>query len=362
MLVFTVFGFLLYHISWFIPNKFRNSPDVEYDIYGPMSDWINISWFDFGLIRRALIGTILYPFSDEYKYIAFICMMCSALIIIIGGLYYLYKKSNYSSSAILLLFSLSPLGAMQLGWCFGRFEYLNYSIIILFLLLKDRLNNFVISCLLSMGVLIHEAFIFYGWPIIAVLLIQTKCNKNNGWTNYLEIIGIFFMPICIALWLLFFGNLEAHAMGASRGIFEIPTCYFLTTNNLIPYISYLDIFSIYVVSIFYIITIFFFQRNIYKLNKQPLDLMFLAPFFCLFLYMLGVDYMRWTGIMFFLVCLTILYRYANNEFHTPVTVNRSLLIQLVILGFPFFGPIGIINPFPCLRNLLIMFNKIFGFF
>jgi hypothetical protein len=361
MVLFYLFGFLLYHIDWFIPQKLRNTPDMVYGIYGPMSSWVQVSYFDFGFIRRGLVGTILYPFSEQIKLYIFVATMIVALFIILGGLNYLFKKSqsDFSSNLILLLFAFSPLGAMQLGWSFGRFEYLNYAIIIFLLLFNDKLNAFIMSLLLCLGVLIHEAFIFYGWPIVFAVLMQTKLKQGDNAINSLkETLLVFCIPIGVAVWLFFFGSVDINAMGASRDIIELPTYSFLAKSNLITNLSHTDVTLIYCVTVFYIAAIFLLQRTLYKINNHPVDLIFLAPYACLILYFFGIDYMRWTGILFFLVILSTLYRYAQNEFRNRIPLSPSLVIQLLILGFPFFGPIGIVNPFPCLRNFFILLERI----
>ena len=111
---------------------------------------------------------------------------------------------KYFYAILILLFIFSPLGAMNLGWMFGRFEFINFLIILICINLAVRNQLIYLSVLLTIGTLIHEAFVFYAWP----LLLATMVSKSRSY-SFSSSIATFMLPVFAACYLLAFGNSAA---------------------------------------------------------------------------------------------------------------------------------------------------------
>jgi len=82
----------------------------------------------------------------------------------------LKNKISIYENIIITLFILSPGVAMHMGFDIGRYDHYNYFILILTIyttiFVKRKIKYFVIPILLACGILIHEAYVFYGIPLI----------------------------------------------------------------------------------------------------------------------------------------------------------------------------------------------------
>lgn len=343
MAVFFIFGYFLLNIASFLFYGAKSVTSTVYTVY----PWLFVSYFDYGFVRRGMIGTLLSSLPDNKKHIFYVMFVFLSIIVTFYTLYSLYKKSNRAKAALIILwlFAISPLGAMQFGCNFGRFEFINYLIIILSVFSIARFNCIFISPLMVVGLLVHEAFIFYGWPLVFSVVLDKKLKEGKGLIrSVIEVFGVFAIPVIFAVLLFFFGNSNVNAEGANRAVFEVLPFYY---KNNIPYLAHS-------VAFVYILTIFCFHKYVYNSNKHPIDSFFLAPYACLSLFLFGIDYMRWSAILFFVVCFSLLYKYTNNEFNASIKFGPAMIISLSILGFPFLGPIGTIRPFPALQNFVYL--------
>ena len=100
----------------------------------------------------------------------------------------------------------STLTLCQWSYDTGRFDHINFLIVII--LCSAQLNKkfFIVGLLLSIGVLIHEAIVFYGVPIVLFLEFLNFKNFN---LKYLFVLTKLFLPMIISsLAILFIGNIE----------------------------------------------------------------------------------------------------------------------------------------------------------
>lgn len=150
--------------------------------------------FQGGFVRRGLLGEILYKI---HLFIPVPIITTITVIIIIAFLFtlsffiYQFNKQKYCWWII-----FSPL-FLGMTYFFIRKDYLLYALLIgcLYILrnASDSINKRIFAfLLLTFGLFIHEAFIFFGFPIYALLLFSLK---NHRYTNYTLIV----LPIIIFL-------------------------------------------------------------------------------------------------------------------------------------------------------------------
>ena len=332
-----IFGFILQNIGFFLPSianvPFRTFIDA-------MSQWLNINYFEFGFIRRAFIGTLISFINNSfYKELFFIIFN---LFIIILTFYIIFRKffeiDNSFYKFIFIVFTLSPLGAMQIGYTFGRFEHVNFFLILACITLIDKRKYYLSSFLITCGLLIHEAFLIYGIPLIFIYSIE-KFKKID-----IKKISILFIPvISIALYLVFFGNSEKaallSALGANRGLVDIRQ--FEISDSVLFLYLYLIIFN-----------------HIYVLKKLKLQITLfdVAPYLSLSLFILGLDYARWIGILFYLVIISIYIRVKDIKKRS--VYKFEFTFSSFCLAFPFFGPVGIVYAYPIINNFLQLIGRL----
>ena len=326
-----IFGFILQNIGFFLPS-ISNVPFRTF-IDG-MSQWLNINYFEFGFIRRAFIGTLISFINNSfYKELVFITFN---FIIIILTLYIIFRKffevdQNFYKF-IFIVFTLSPLGAMQIGYTFGRFEHINFFLILSCITLIDKKKYYLSSILISLGLMIHEAFFIYGIPIIFIYSLE-KLKKLD-----IKKLSVLFLPVIfLAIYLDFYGNSEKaqllSALGANRGFVDIRQ-FEIIDSVLFSYL------------------ILIISNHVYVLKKLKLKITYfdIAPYLTLLLFIFGLDYARWIGILFYIIIISIYVRL--KSINKKYVDNFEFRFDSFWLAFPFFGPVGIVYAYPIFNNFL----------
>ena len=331
-------GFLFQHISLILPEYANVS---FYTFVDGTREWLDIDYFQFGFIRRAFIGTFLSFLPDgnsrEIFYVIFNFICIITTLIIIFKKYYIANKSLFKY--LVIIFSLSSLGAMQFGYTFGRFEQINYLILLLSINLISKKKFYLASIFISFGLLIHEAFLIYGLPLIICKIISRKTSKLR-----LKQLLIIFLPVSLlSIYLALFGNSQEASMllavGASREI--IQTRSLMISDIFI----FLNIFLILLTHL----------SIIKKLNLRLTALDY-APYSCLILFFLGIDYARWVGILFFIIFISLYERLKESNFKIRSIIRFNFSSYL--LAFPLLGPLGIGYSYPLIKNFFEVLQKI----
>lgn len=128
--------------------------------------------YEGGFVRRGLLGQFLYEFCTHTGWSPFpiILVFSFAIYIAVVAFFFWKFKRNHLCWWILL----SPL-LFNMPWYIVRKDYLCYAALIIAMYLLKRYNGSKLSMLCAVLVaclvlFIHEAFIFWGVPIIALLL------------------------------------------------------------------------------------------------------------------------------------------------------------------------------------------------
>lgn len=149
--------------------------------------------FQGGFVRRGLLGEILYYLCKYTGFgpAAFILPSCICAYLFV--VYFFFKRFRLRNYCWFLI--LSPLFCGYVSDIIRK-DYMLYCLLILmiWLLANGKMGNAKISALViisALGLFIHEAFVFWGLPIIALLLFNGNLKSKQGIGYSIVIIGVF---------------------------------------------------------------------------------------------------------------------------------------------------------------------------
>ncbi len=326
-------------------------------------------------VRRGFVGTIwnssgIKPTLSNALFLAVFLSNIFFLLFVI-----LCKKTLTGTArsrvVILLLFLIiSPAVTMHLGFDSGRFDHANLVIMlvsVLLLMKEERSYHYVvIPILLSIGLLIHEAFLFVNFPLIlAVSYNEILKKKHSKGLLYLELASVVVTLFFIFLW----GGAgeDTIAKVRSRAIAAFPD--YDPSYSLLVWSSSLGdtmrvtisryatvlrwIYLISVLPLFYFYYSFYSGMLNYKRLKTPQKYIFLAPYSLFPLFFLGIDFFRWVSLIITLMFVSFVYLMRDLEISIPaIESGKEKVFAALIVLYTFAGPIGLNCSFPYMRTLV----------
>ncbi|MGI3185075.1 hypothetical protein [Nioella aestuarii] len=302
----------------------------------------HVSYQEFGFLRRGLVGSAIAPIFAalpdgglaEYGVMMgldlIICLglalAASRLFLPVSGA---IPGQRFFAAAVLI----APVGMMQLGYDMARLDHVNFVLIALAVAAVLKGRAWLAAILVTLAMLVHEAVLFYGVPVVCALALRR---------SVIDAITIALPALAAAVALVLWGGTEADLAAAlppeanlaasvwSRDLLE-PARGFAPLHYLIAaYAALVPLLLLY--------------RH-YRQNGASLDLLFLAPVATLALFVLGVDYGRWSHCLFFAVLLILaaapmLDRQRGADL-APLPVKIAIAPWLLPLG-----PIGIALLYP----------------
>lgn len=179
--------------------------------------WFAIN-YDFGFIKRGLIGSLLkliFPtfIKTNYAFIFVFITLLFAIVIISILFNEIYKKKNRIATLIIVfILIVSPFSIEYLfnNANFGRLDTFIYFLTMLSILINIKFSNFYlkqsfifISAVLC--ILIHQVYIFTYFSIsFALLLINLFTTKKNSVSQYLFTIFVFILILSLFIKIQFY--------------------------------------------------------------------------------------------------------------------------------------------------------------
>ncbi len=161
------------------------------------NDWSEAHWlisYDLGLIKRALVGSILIPFVSglEPDMVELLIQVFSFLLVL-GFVVFLLKVCWNIQSAFAVILILSPAVVMMFHLT-GYFDYILVLLGGLTIYFLKRGSYSLVSVLLSLTLLIHESGVFIVFPAVFYGLF---CQFS--WSKQLVIFGlrVFLLPVLV---------------------------------------------------------------------------------------------------------------------------------------------------------------------
>lgn len=313
------------------------------DIIDYMSTSYAVSYFDHGFIRRGLIGTIvqLLPPVNLQVFVFASNTLCFGALLMIVRHAYGSIGSEPSGKVLKALFAISPFTSFHFGFDVGRFDILNCILVIasiVAVLLHRRLLVLILSLV---ALLVHEAVFLYGVPLILALMLENRGSDMQS--SRMPQFSYYFIgayaALCLALaYMIYkFGNSEmiaASTVGTGQEQWARPL------------VQYRELNVMEWVILGYVLTaIYGWLFVFYKQNKAQVDLIFLATYAPLSLFLLGWDKARWCALIFATVLFVISYKVICYKWVVGV---RSLVYGMAVFLLP-MGPIGISFFFPLIK-------------
>jgi hypothetical protein len=136
-----------------------------------------IDYFQFGALRRALVGSVIYLSGIDLVTGAYLLYGVSFILILIGA-YVSLRRISQTGGAVLPFVLI--LGALLLFWSedVGRTDILVAAILLTAALALADGSIVLASLYLAIGLQIHEVAAIYGLPLFVALLLEGNRYKN----------------------------------------------------------------------------------------------------------------------------------------------------------------------------------------
>ena len=329
------------------------------DIY--FLDWKKtqyfINYFEYGFIKRGLIGNIfVFVPAAQIKYwiVTFHTILFLALLFLFARItdHKKYDRSAWKSLDWLRAFFIfSPFLVLQAGYDVGRYDLLNLLFLMLSMVFVHRGYYYPTLLLTTLGLLNHEAYLFYGVPIVTALMAQKLEITNTsvaGMFRYklpfiLHVVG----ALLTALLIYAFGN-KKQKLDSALGLGQQVWSRDLWEPSLGASTAQTILLGIVLTSIF------LWLVALYAVNKKKPDFLILGAVVPLALFFLGVDYARWCGLIFFVTCVITIHKITIEQWR----LNHWTLSTLGLLFLLPLGPIGIETLFPFWAQILPILKAI----
>lgn len=315
-----------------------------------------VNYFDFGFVKRGLIGTLLYPVmraTSDDRLLASAVVVLLDLAIVLAGLVLINRAFEREplidkkiGDVIKFILVFSPVGVMQLSYDVGRFDHVTIVLAVASLFLILRGADFHAGLLLATGILVHEAVFVFAFPVLLAILIAVH-NDKPPLRAFVAALRFATVPIACAAAVLVFGNsntdLSSVLPSWAQGGTEV------WQRGLLEPRADLTGFQ-YAVLAFYVLAPSMFLMHFYRSNALPLDRLFLAPWCTLLLFALGIDYSRWCHLLFVSNCLVVMFHLTQGRFELK-TDSRAINILFFAYVLP-LGPLGTDDLLPYVEFVL----------
>ena len=318
-----------------------------------------VNYFDYGLIKRGLVGNlfILIPL-EQIKY--YIVLFHASLFVLLTWLIARLtdKRSDAEGTAKQLdwlraLFVLSPFTSLQIGFDIGRYDLLNLILLVLSVKAIQEQKFFLTALMTACALLTHEAYVFYGLPLIFALTVQKvwvlKADTPAFQKTKLTVVIYAISLLCVCILMYLFGS-QKKAISSSAGLGQqvwnrdlLEPSFGATMSEMIILIAILALIYVWLISF-------------YATNRAKPDILLLSSVPPLALFFLGVDYARWSALIFITALLIVYHKVTVDRWH----FNHWLTRSLGLLFFLPLGPIGIERFFPFLAQIFPLFRRFYS--
>ena len=339
--------------------------------------------YESGFVKRGLIGELIsiLPIYASYSVINIIAyssvfILCSIFILIFIKLWVKHQE-HYGFFLFMLLVLTSPATLQHFFYDVGRFDIYIYicstSIMYGIYTFGSKhyiITFFLVSCFLSILILIHEATFFTITPLVLMFWHYIDSSKK---TIVLQIVS--FMIVFLLTYLVSTKG-DYTALTAEDHVLKLQSIYgsrvsklsvdvlhnisleeniFLTIKNGLT----LDSLSNHIYFLLFSLPSFYFSLGLYHRLKEhitiKIGMLFLSVSSPLALYPLGYDYFRWWSFTITNVILVIIFLCLKNSKFSEAIFKyfedkRKLVFFIIVLGF-ISGPLEYIKSFSIAENL-----------
>ena len=370
LIYLSVFNGLFF--SYFILQSFNNHDNIYYSIIVLMKSEQFLYSYHYEFMKRGFIGTIIYLFDivPTYKQIYYGSLIVSNIFLLTYIAYaknMMYKLPRKQFFLYILFFILSPAVALQLGFDAGRFDQITLVITVAILMLltsKSKYTIFIVPILLTIGLLIHEAFLFINIPIILTVIMH-EIKKQNYKESFFYQVMITIVIVLVALLML--GSVGDETLdllivkaGYQNG--EFGYLYILSRSTLdnirITLSTYANIgtwVNILITSSVLATYPYLYLTTFKRYMKKNLFifLICISPFSIFIMFLLGIDFHRWFSLFIINLFLVFPYLVKELKIRNIYFSFTDLERRFVKLGYTLFilGPIGVVDSLPYISQV-----------
>ena len=360
---FLIFG-LLFFLIFFIGNlSFYEFQTYIFNVKTWIRDSYILNYFDYGFIKRGLIGTLLgvrisdvsivrpdLLISDSLtKYINFISII---LILIIVVLYIILMNKIFESERkLLILLAISPFAFLNFGYDAARYDQIGIIYFLLFCIFIEKKKILSFLVLLSpFFLLIQETNLFIISPFVFFYIYFFE--KRKFLNLYLLLANVI-----VLLFLYYFGDAEYtkdtyiwpfHAyFDPSKTFFEKNLFWWQKLFNFKTTIIYRHFFAILI----------FLILNFYFINKFKkyfhIKKFIFSIFFCFSpILILAIDHSRYVSNYIFIFSIFLITIANREKYFSNVKIPNYYYLVF------FIGPFGVSYSLPYLtiyKKILLSF-------
>lgn len=321
-----------------------------------------INYFDHGFVRRALVGTVFQVVPDAWRTVAIIgfgwALVVALALVVVWLLHALRARLPRDQCWLLaVLWIAAPFTFLNFGYDFARLDQLNLLLLALSLCLVYRGHGLALALISATGLLIHEAYLFYGLaPVLAYAWVRYRAVPSSTSARVL------FWPLVAALATLsaiaFAGRYEAgrsslvQSLGSRLGD---PNHNALNVwlrsgldnpeyvigrlgHGLFGTPELLAIGGLVLGIVAALIGISFAN------GRRP-DVFVVSPLAVLPLFFFGIDYARWLGLIATLALTVVTTQVLEGRF-AGLGVACPRVFYLLLVGVVLLGPLGSVHLLP----------------
>ncbi|HSF62953.1 MAG TPA: hypothetical protein VLA78_01105 [Paracoccaceae bacterium] len=340
----------------FLIGLARNRADVV-----ARGEWIDLAWklaqfnvsyTDFGFLKRGLVGSLLHPVfgvmpdptAQKWAVLAIdAALLVAFLMLARRAIAALEWRAPEWGGWLRVLLLLSPLGVMQWGYDLGRLDHVNALLLLAALALLLRGHALACGLVMAAAVLVHEGALFYALPAVLAAGVLVSAGRGLPATWALAAGP----AVAAGLLVLAFGNVTDPALiaaldslgpGASvwqRAVLE--PAGDLSTKNL-------GLMGLYLAGLAVV-----FLPPLAALYGWGVAALVMALPLCLFV--LGIDYFRWIHLTGLLAATALVAGALHRPDIRLPTLRPLPRLALICLALP-LGPIGITLGLPVVQRTL----------
>lgn len=312
-------------------------------------------------LKRGLVGHLfsflsIPPNAWAIGVIASISI-CIISIIIVELVNLSFVNTPKIKPYLLGLFLISPATFMHFGFDFGRFDLINYALLLFVLrqiLTKPTNTHYLVSLLIPLGILIHETFIFIHLPLL--LMTAAWLAKTHQKKHYVAL-GITQLALAVSTFLIVFifggiDQLPPTAFAAFQHISFQPI-----QENILYTMADLkaNLSPIYLVIL--LIGYIGINTAIYYQLFKKYPLAWLPVIGILPLFIIGVDIYRWTAHLVFNMMLVIpigaLLTKSDQDGPNLTFLRGQKPLPILLIGLSILGPLGVHKKvFPMAKKII----------
>ncbi|MES1947070.1 hypothetical protein C84B14_06963 [Salinisphaera sp. C84B14] len=321
-----------------------------------------INYLDHGFVRRALVGTLFQAVPEAARTNAILvfgwAVIAALAALVTAVLHVLHSRMSGDSLRLLaMLWIAAPWTFLNFGYDFARLDQLNLLLLALSLWLVYR-NRVIWLALVSVfGLLIHEAYLFYGLtPVLAYGWVRYRAASATTACRRLA------LPIAAALTTLAtIALIGRYEPGRARLIESLKPRLADPNHNALnvwlrsglenpEYVvarlghGLFGALELVAMAGMVLVTAAALVGLSYANDRRP-DPFLLSPLAVVPLFCFGIDYARWAGLIAILALVVVTTRLLDGKFYVQHGRHSAYLYGGLCLAL-LAGPLGTVHALP----------------